>query len=173
MEPHGSLPHSKKPTTCFYPKSNPSSPCPQHTSLRSILISSSHLSLGLPSGLLPSAFPTKTLCALLRSPFVLHSLPISVSVTRSPEWYLVRNTKHKVPCHVVFSTERKWSAYIYIYIYRQVAPQIRMGARVGADGQLILLLKVKWDFYSSVCCLNDLNTPPPPVSPPRPNTGPK
>ena len=34
---------------------------PHHTSWRSILILSTHLRLGLPSGLLPSCFPTKTL----------------------------------------------------------------------------------------------------------------
>ena len=41
---------------------------PHPTSWRSILIVSTHLRLGLPSGLFPSGFPTKTLYAPLSSP---------------------------------------------------------------------------------------------------------
>ena len=41
---------------------------PHPTSWRSILILSTHIRLGLPSGLFPSGFPTKTLYASLSSP---------------------------------------------------------------------------------------------------------
>ena len=44
------------------------STCPQPTSWRSILILSTHLRLGLPSGLFPSGFPTRSLYAPLSSP---------------------------------------------------------------------------------------------------------
>ena len=68
MEPECSLPQSQVPATCPYPEPARSSPCRSHpTSWRSILILSSHLSLGLPSGLFPSVFPNKTLYTSLLS----------------------------------------------------------------------------------------------------------
>jgi hypothetical protein len=60
MEPEGSLPCSQEPSTGPYPV--------HPTPLRSILILSSHLRLGLPRGLFPSGFATKILYAYLFSP---------------------------------------------------------------------------------------------------------
>jgi hypothetical protein len=57
MEPEGSLPYSNKPATGPYPK--PAEFSSPHRS--SILMLSSHLRLGLPSGLFPSDLATKTL----------------------------------------------------------------------------------------------------------------
>ena len=50
---------------------------PHPTSWRSILILFTHLLLGLPSGLLPSCFPTKTLYTPSPHPYVPHAQPIS------------------------------------------------------------------------------------------------
>jgi hypothetical protein len=73
MEPKGSSPFTQEPATCPYPDPDQSNPCPHPTSWWSILIFSSHLCLGLPSGLLPSGFPTKALYAPPKShiPFPL------------------------------------------------------------------------------------------------------
>ena len=62
---------------------------PHPTSWRSIQILSTHLCLGLPSGLFSSGFPTKTLYTPLSSP--IHAQPIPFF---PPTQYWVRNTNH-------------------------------------------------------------------------------
>ena len=66
---------------------------PHPTSWRFVLILSSHLRLGLPSGLFPSGFPTKTLYTSL-SPYVLHVPPISFFSIWSPAQYRMRSEDH-------------------------------------------------------------------------------
>jgi hypothetical protein len=68
MEPESWLTHSQQPATCPYSEPDRSSPCPHPIYLRSILILSSRLRLGLPSSLLPSGFATKALYAPRLSP---------------------------------------------------------------------------------------------------------
>ena len=72
-------------------------PNPVHipTSLRFILMLSTHLRLGLPSGLLPSGFPTKTLYTPSPRPYAPHAQAISFFSILSPEQYWVRSTNPK------------------------------------------------------------------------------
>jgi hypothetical protein len=70
-EPEGSSPHLQQLGT--KPYSEPTEPTqhpPQPISLRSILITSSHLRLGLPRSLFPSAFTTKIFYTFLSSPML-------------------------------------------------------------------------------------------------------
>ena len=69
MEPESSLPHSQASAQLSLSWASPNQSTYLHpTSWRSILILSTHLRLGFPSGFLPSGFPTKTLYAPLSSP---------------------------------------------------------------------------------------------------------
>jgi len=81
---------------------------PHPTSYRSILILFTHLRLGLPSGLFPSGFPTKTLCtatttsvqnssssAFVKSPFIKYGIRIPdipiQTVCLTSRWSLGQN----------------------------------------------------------------------------------
>ena len=57
---------------------------PHPTSWRSVLILSTNLRLGLPSGLFPSGFPTKTLYTPNSYPYAPHAQPISFFSILSP-----------------------------------------------------------------------------------------
>ena len=67
------------------------------TSWRSIVILSTHLRLGLPSGLFPSGFPTKTLYTPSPLSYAPHAQPISFFSFLSPAQYWVRSTNHLAP----------------------------------------------------------------------------
>ena len=79
------------------------SPYPQPTSWRSILILSTHLRLGLPSGLFPSGFPTRTLYAPSPPPYEPHAQPISFFSILSPAQYWVRSADHLAPRYAISS----------------------------------------------------------------------
>ena len=77
---------------------------PHPTSWRFNLILSSHLRLGLPSGLFPSGIPSYTLYTPLLSPMRATCPPISFLSILSPAQYSVSSTDHKAPHYVIFST---------------------------------------------------------------------
>ena len=65
MEPECLLQHSQVLANCPYPEADQPTPCLHCTFWWSVLILSSHLRLGFPSGFFPSGFPNKTLYAPL------------------------------------------------------------------------------------------------------------
>ena len=67
----------------------------------SSLILSTHLRLGLPSGLFPSGFPTKTLTPTSPHPYAPHAQLISFSIL-SPAQYWVGSTNHLAPRYAIF-----------------------------------------------------------------------
>jgi len=95
MKPASSLPHLQLPDNCPYPEPDRSSPYPPHpTSWRFILILSSQLRLGLPSGLIPSSFPNKK--PVYTSPFP-HRCYMPRQSHSSRHVYILKYISHKSP----------------------------------------------------------------------------
>jgi len=78
---------------------------PHSTSWRYIIILSTHLRLGLPSGLFPSGFPIKSLHTPSQHPYAPHAQPISFFSILSPAQYWVRSTDNLASflCSLLYS----------------------------------------------------------------------
>ena len=76
---------------------------PRPTSWKPILVLSTHLRLGLPSRLLPSGFPSKTLYTPSPHPYAPHAQPISFFSILSPAQYWMRSTSHLAPRYAISS----------------------------------------------------------------------
>ena len=97
MEPESSLPHPQMSATYPYPEPARSSPYPHiQLPVRSILILSFHLRLGLPNGLFPSGFPTRTLCTPLPIPILATSPTLATHHIGSRSSIRNLRTHHKV-----------------------------------------------------------------------------
>ena len=95
MEPKSSLTHSQVPATCPYPEPAWSSPY-SHIPLpkRSILIFSSHLRLGLPTGLFPSGSPPPNpvhASSLTHTPYMHRSSHSSRLYNPQNIWWGIQN----------------------------------------------------------------------------------
>ena len=76
---------------------------PHPTSWRSSLILSTHLRLGLPSGLFPPVSPARPYTPPSPHPYAPHAQPISFFSILSPEKYWVRSTNHLGPRYAISS----------------------------------------------------------------------
>ena len=91
---------------------------PHPTSWRSVLILSTHLRLGLPSGLLRSAFPTKTLYTPSPHPYAPHAQPISLFLILSPSQYWARSTDNLALRYAISSIPPFPLIYFYSSCHR-------------------------------------------------------
>ena len=132
MEPQGSLPDSQLPATCSYPEPARSSLyLPHYTSWRSILIFSSSLRLGLPSDLLLSGFPSKSLNIPLLSP---------IRATRPAHLVILDFITRKILGEEYRSISYRYIVFIYIYIYIYLCVCVCVCVCVYTVGPVLLYL---------------------------------
>jgi hypothetical protein len=100
MEPKSSLPCPQEPSIGPYPEPNQSSPYYPSLSLLRLF---SHLRLGLPSGLIPSGFPTKALLEFRFFPMCA-TCPVHLILDMIFLLYLAKSTYYEAP-HYTISKE--------------------------------------------------------------------
>jgi hypothetical protein len=92
MEPRGSLPCSQQPCTGRYPGPDEFIPYLHTVCFRSTLILISHLHLGFPCSLFPSAFPTNIFYSFMRATCLAHPTLIDVMAVMFGEEYKLRSS---------------------------------------------------------------------------------
>ena len=95
---------------------------PHPTSWRSILILSTHLLLGLPNGLFPSGFPTKTLYTPSPHPYAPHAQPISffsILFWKSETWRCASDITLKYQPHFLLQQSKSGDWFTYFCPYRR------------------------------------------------------
>jgi hypothetical protein len=98
-----------------WPRSIQSIP-PHLISRRFILILYTHLHLGLPSGLSFLVFPQVSYMHPSSTPFMLHALQSSSSLTWSFWLYLAKSTSYEAPRYAVFLQSPIMSSFFNLYI---------------------------------------------------------
>ena len=159
LEPEGSSPHSQVPATSAYPQPTPSSPhnplpLPEDPSYTL----SSHLRLGLPNGLFPSGFPTRTLCTPLPYPIratcPTHLILLDFTTrTISGKEYRSLNSSLCNFLHLNYNTVSNYNRHNVKFRPSQWPRGLRRGsAAARLLGLWVRIPREAWMFVSVVCC---------------------
>jgi hypothetical protein len=159
METEGSSPHPQVLATDRYPEPDQSSPCPHHTSLRSILILIPHLSLGLPIGLFHTDARTIILYAPVPST-IRATCPTSlIYLDVSNIWWAIQTTTLLIKQLPVTST--LWWRAAYVTQKRDTVRNYRRWLH-KVFGKTFFVLgpcwrflqeswRTAWDLWRNVC----------------------
>ena len=161
MEPDSSLPHSQVSLLPLSRARLVHSMTPNN--FLKIHFNVNHLHPGLSSGLLPSAFPSKTLCPPLLSAIHATFPSIQFFLLWSPYQYLVRNTDHGDSHYAVFPTlllprpsegqTTSSASYTYFQTHFILRSFLNMGDRVShpykTTGKIIVLHISMFTFLGS------------------------
>jgi hypothetical protein len=146
MELGVSLPCSQEPAAGVYPELDESNANPRPISLRSILILSSRVRLGLSSGLFPQVFAPKSCLHSPSLPCMLHGLLISSSLTSSfSENYYVLQT---VWCYIIAGLDKASLNVWFVNTWNQPYNNRRIVGRVVFSAVRVVLKESRLLFIN-------------------------